>query len=297
MTPTSEGPDGVLVVDKPDGPTSHDVVARARWALRTKRVGHAGTLDPFATGLLLLCVGRATRLAGLLTASMKTYEGLIRFGFATDSGDRTGTPLGEPVETTPDIARLRELASAHLTGEIDQVPPMHSAKKQGGVSLHRLARRGEVVDRPAVRVSVSDWRLEPTDGSLVRFEVTCSAGTYVRVLASELGELAGIPAHLESLRRTRSGSFTLEGALKAGDLTRESAPSALIPIDAVPLPMDSVTLGESDALGFRHGRAIALPGADVERLAVRDESGRLLGIGRRHEGHVRAGAVLAPIEG
>src|SRR5436190_781300 len=137
----------------------------------------------------------------------------MRFGFATDSGDRAGTPLSEPCDIAPDVDALRAIVASRLTGAIDQVPPMHSAKKQGGVALHRLARRGTIVERAPVRVGVSDWRLDESDGSRVRFEVTCSAGTYVRVLASDLGELAGIPAHLESLRRVRSGAFTLDGAV------------------------------------------------------------------------------------
>ena len=292
---SDDGPDGVLVVDKPDGPTSHDIVAQARRALRTRRVGHAGTLDPFATGVLVLCIGRATRLAGLLTQSTKTYEGLIRFGFATDSGDRTGAPLSEPIDIVPDIGLLRQLASTKLSGDIDQVPPMHSAKKQGGVALYRLAHRGEVVEREAVRVSVSDWRLEPAAGSFVRFEVTCSAGTYVRVLAGELGELAGIPAHLESLRRTRSGTFGLASAVSADPLEPDAASAALVPIDHVPLPMENVTLDERDALSFRHGRAIQLAGQDIDRLAVRDVAGRLLGLARREAGALNAEAVLLPL--
>ena len=143
-------------------------------------------------------MGRATRLARFLAASDKAYEGVIAFGFATDTGDRTGRPLAPPVEVVPKLERLRE-ASLHLTGEIAQVPPMYSAKKIGGVALHDLARRGQEVERVAVLVRVRDWLLGEPVGDRVAFRVTCSAGTYVRVLASSLGDAVGCPAHLAEL--------------------------------------------------------------------------------------------------
>lgn len=295
MTPRSERDvDGVLIVDKPAGPTSHDIVDVVRRALGTRRVGHAGTLDPFATGVLVICVGRATRLSSLFMAGDKTYEGVIRFGFATDTGDGTGRPL-EPVVDAPelDMGELRRIVAGTLTGEIAQIPPMFSAKKKDGVALHRIARRGGDVERAAVLVRASDWGIEARQGSRAWFRVTCSAGTYVRVMASDLGERLGVGAHLESLRRVRSGSFGLEGAVPGDELGRDRALEALVPMDAVPLPVPDVVLAAGDLAAFAHGRRVASASCADERVAVRDGAGRLVGIARREGSEIVPEIVLA----
>ena len=256
---------------------------------QTRRVGHAGTLDPFADGVLVCCVGKATRLVRFLTGCEKRYEAVARFGFATDTGDPTGQPIGERVQPRLSDADLAD-AAAQLTGEIDQVPPMYSAKKQGGKKLYELARAGVEVERDPVRVRVNDWELDPFDGERLRFRVTVSVGTYIRVLAEDLGRLAGCPAHLESLRRTSSGEFRVEDALSVGPArddgpTNEDALASLIPLERVPLPLPDAHLVGVDSLAdFIHGRAVVAEGwsrsGEGDELAVRTADGRLAGIAR-----------------
>ena len=222
--------DGILIVEKPEGWSSHDVVARARRLLREKRVGHTGTLDPFATGVLVLLVGRATRLAQFLSGAEKEYEAMIRLGYDTDTGDLTGSrrEVESADEIRKDCASVTreefEAALVSLRGEIEQVPPMYSAKKVGGKKLYELARRGEEIEREAVRVRVSEFEsVAFEDGSFmksnadgtcdVRARVVCSAGTYVRSLAESVGATLGTGAHLAALRRTRAGEFRVEHAV------------------------------------------------------------------------------------
>ncbi|HEV2828685.1 MAG TPA: tRNA pseudouridine(55) synthase TruB, partial [Pyrinomonadaceae bacterium] len=201
--------DGVLIIDKPPGVTSHDVVDDIRHTLHERRIGHTGTLDPFATGVLLILVGRATRLAQFLSGLNKEYEAVIRLGYATDTGDITGTRISIEQNSQPAVApagswsaQQIEAALAKLRGEIDQVPPMYSAKKHAGRKLYELARRGEAVERKPVRVRINAFEpLKPT-GELLKdnfdgtfdFEarVACSAGTYIRTLAEDFGKLLGI---------------------------------------------------------------------------------------------------------
>jgi tRNA pseudouridine55 synthase len=226
---------GMLIIDKPAGLTSHDVVARVRRILCERRVGHTGTLDPFATGVLVLLVGRVTRLARFLSIAEKEYEAVIRLGYATDSGDLTGkrvTP-NEPHAKAQSPQGLRkediEAAMAMLRGEIQQTPPMYSAKKVGGRKLYELARRGEEVERKAVPVAVKEFEPLSFDGRLCRqnddtcdlsVRVICSAGTYVRALAESLGKHLGVGAHLAELRRTRAGDFRIEEAISLDELER-----------------------------------------------------------------------------
>lgn len=294
---TSEPADGLILVDKPAGPTSHDVVRTVRRALRTRHVGHGGTLDPFATGLLVCCAGRATRLLRFFAGSDKTYEGVIRLGVATDSGDCTGVPMGPEREPAP-LGDVSDAIDSRLTGEILQLTPMHSARKTGGVPLYRHAHAGRSVERPSVRVRVSGWRLRGIGEGRVEFRVTCSAGTYVRVLASDLGELVGCGAHLESLRRTRSGELRVDDAI-ALDALAERGAAAVVPLDDMPLPVPSVTcLDDAADAGFRHGRASprdAWSGAlGAGEVACRSAGGNLLGIGSVADGVLRPGVVLAP---
>ena len=221
--------DGVLIIDKPAGMTSHDVVAQVRHILQERRIGHTGTLDPFATGVLAILVGRATRLAQFLVGLEKEYEAVIRLGYATDTGDVTGKPINiasrsvDPPNTTGDasppwIREQLESALESLRGEIDQVPPMYSAKKQDGRRLYELARRGEEVERKPVRVCIYKFEAIPVaskptsellkdnlDGTFdFKVRVVCSSGTYVRTLAEDFGKQLGVGAHLAELRRTRA---------------------------------------------------------------------------------------------
>src|SRR5215207_6985551 len=225
--------DGILIIDKPEDWTSHDVVARARRVLREKRVGHTGTLDPFATGVLVLLVGRATRLAQFLAGAEKEYLATIRLGFDTDTGALTGERReGEGIADCSAF-NLEELeaALAPLRGEFGQVPPMYSAKKVGGKRLYELARRGEEIERKAVPVRVGEFEIVADenedalkangDGTCdVRARVVCSAGTYVRALAESFGENLKTGAHLAALRRTRAGEFGLDRAVTLEELPK-----------------------------------------------------------------------------
>jgi tRNA pseudouridine55 synthase len=228
--------DGILIIDKPAGLTSHDVVARVRRILRERRVGHTGTLDPFATGVLVVMVGRATRLAQFLSGALKEYEAVIRFGYATTTGDATGVRLDSMEAQNEKAARVQtwseeeiEAALASLRGEMEQVPPMYSAKKIQGQKLYELARRGLEVERPPVQVTIHELEAVRDDGgALTRqdedgtiqlsIRVVCSAGTYIRTLAESIGERLGTKAHLAALRRTRAGDFKIAEALGLDEL-------------------------------------------------------------------------------
>lgn len=290
--------DGILIIDKPEGWTSHDVVARARRVLREKRVGHTGTLDPFATGVLVLLVGRATRLAQFLAGAEKEYEATIRLGFATDTGDLTGER--RPGEGSADCATLKleelEAALAPLRGEFGQVPPMYSAKKVAGKKLYELARRGEEVERKAVPVRVSEFEIAADgdesflrtneDGTCdVRARVVCSAGTYVRALAESVGENLKTGAHLAALRRTRAGVFGLERAvaLEALPSLVEEGKEFLVPLEAALPHLPSAHLTVEEARRARHGAAVPAGAGHVwddgAHVALLDERGALLAVG------------------
>jgi tRNA pseudouridine55 synthase len=274
--------DGVLVVDKPGGPTSHDVVDRVRRALGTRRVGHTGTLDPFATGVLPVCVGRATRLARFLSGGDKEYVATVRLGFATTTDDRTGDPLGAParVQTTP--AALAAALDA-LVGSFDQVPPAFSAKHVSGRRLYELARRGESVPRAGAPVTVHAVRLLAHEGDTLEIAVRCSAGTYVRALARDLGESLGTGAHLTALRRTRSGPFDLSQSVSGEDLA--AAAERMIPLSGLLLELPAVRVAEPGRRLVGHGRALGredvvqgFPEAPVDRVRILDESGALVAL-------------------
>jgi tRNA pseudouridine55 synthase len=293
---------GVLVVDKPAGPTSHDVVAGARRALGTSRIGHTGTLDPFATGVLPLVVGRATRLAQFLTADEKEYEAGVRFGRATrtyDADDRTfsypeaetivlmGPPPRAPADL--DAARIEEVLP-DFTGTYLQTPPPFSAKKISGVPAYKLARRNQPVAIRPVEVTVRSLVLRDYAEGLAQLHVVCSAGFYVRSLAHGLGERMGCGAHLESLRRTRAGDFTLDQAVRLEELEREGprAGARMVPLSALLPLLPPAVVTEEGARRTAHGNALG-PGdlaVDIRpesgsRFRVVDEDGTLLGIAER----------------
>lgn len=279
----------MLVLDKPEGPTSHDAVDRARRALGVRRVGHAGTLDPFATGVLPLCVGRATRLASFLTGGTKAYEATLRLGFATTTDDRTGEPLGEPRAVGLGRAQV-EAACRAFVGEIDQVPPAYSAKKVGGERLYALARRGKNVERRAARVRVLQLDVDAVEGADVRLRVRCSAGTYIRALARDIGASLGVGGHLIALRRTESAGLGLSAAVTWEELAPENRSrlaSKTLSINELLPAMPAVSVSGEGARAARHGRLLK-PGqfSAAESLEtgaearVVDEKGALLAIGR-----------------
>jgi len=259
--------DAVLVIDKPVGLTSHDVVARVRRLLGERSVGHLGTLDPLATGVLPLLTGRFTRLAQFYTAADKTYEGVIKLGFATDTWDADGEPLGPPQLVKVSLEELQEKAR-ELAGEIEQQPPKFSAKKIAGVPAYKLARKDREVELKKVQVLVHRFEIHDVQEDRATFTTEVSSGTYVRGLAHELGQKLGIGAHLAELRRTRSGEFNLDQAVTLDRLAEvrnnvSSETNLLSKISLHPrrlLPqLPSVTVNDETAGLIGNGRAVNLP--------------------------------------
>jgi len=257
--------DGILNLDKPKGITSHDVVERVRAVAGQRRVGHAGTLDPMATGVLLVCLGRATRLAEYLMASPKTYRARIRLGITTDTYDAEGQVTEErPVEATRSDV---EAALGRFRGRILQVPPMFSAIKRKGQPLYRLARQGITVEREPRPVEIYELRLTAWEPPDLTLEVTCSPGTYIRSLAHDLGQALGCGAHLAGLVRLASGDFRLEDAVPLEELTPERLPEVMLPPDAALRRYPAFHLDQEAARAVRSGRAIAGPPPKGEPLA------------------------------
>lgn len=297
---TATSLDGVLVVDKPVGPTSHDVVDRVRRALRTRRAGHTGTLDPFASGVLAVCVGKATRLARFLAEGDKVYEATIRLGFATTTDDLRGEPLGPARPVSLDRESV-EQACRRLTGPLRQVPPSYSARRVGGRRLYELARRGVDVEREAAGVTVHAFVVRGFEGDRVEVAVTCSPGTYVRALARDLGDALGVGGHLAALRRTRSGEFGLEGSVDGAKPSAEWE-SALRPLSDLLPGLPVVRVGPEGAAALRHGRDLtarmiaAFPPEPQARFRVLDEAGNLLALAvPRGFGPAPPGLALEPV--
>lgn len=241
-------------MDKPAGPTSHDVVLRLRRALRVKAVGHTGTLDPFASGLLVLLVGPATRVARFLDGLPKTYLAVARLGIRTDTDDRTGKVLGEPVDVGSVSPEMVRAALGAMIGSGVQRPPAYSAKLVDGVRSYRRARRGEVVTLPEVPVTVHAAELLSLTAGRVTFRVQVSTGTYVRALARDLGERLGVGAHLAELRRERIGVLDVAQAVP---LEQVGADTPLLPLARVLEHLPARALTDEELAGVRHGRAVA----------------------------------------
>jgi tRNA pseudouridine55 synthase len=255
---------GVLIIDKPSGMTSHDVVSRVRRILQQRAVGHLGTLDPIATGVLPLVLGNMTRLAQFYLASEKSYEGVIRFGFATDTYDSDGEPIGESRPVSLTLEQARELATK-FHGIIEQMPPPFSAKKIQGVPAYKLARKKKKVTLKPVQLEIKEFDILNLDGSRAQFLARVASGTYMRSVAHEIGKLAGCGAHLESLRRTAVAEFTLDDAHPLEDLDRAARGHEIAVADLLVHPrkllplLPSVTATEEIASRIRHGRPINLP--------------------------------------
>lgn len=290
---TSPELDGVLPIDKPVGPTSHDAVAVARRALRTRRIGHTGTLDPFASGLLLLCVGRATRIAEYLTAQAKSYRAVMRLGAETDTDDHTGSVLRTSERWRDLEAQAIAAALARQQGVRLQTPPAYSAKKVAGERLYERARRGESVEPVAVQVEVHDIRLTAWSPPDVAFEVTCSSGTYIRSIARDVGRELDTFAHLVSLRRTAIGSVGVEDAVALEALAERGLERPLVPALAALAHLPRIDLDDAAAAAVRHGRAIAVdPQVSADAVALA-HGGSLLAIARVHGGTAQPRKVLA----
>jgi tRNA pseudouridine55 synthase len=273
--------DGVLVVDKPTGPTSHDVVSVGRRSLGTSKVGHTGTLDPMATGVLVLVIGRATRLARYMSGDVKVYEAQVTFGRATDTYDALGTTTHETGQRPGRDALAAALAA--FTGPIVQTPPAYSAKKIAGQAAYKLARRDEAVLPAPVTVTVHALELIAYDDGVATLSVQVSSGFYVRSLAHDLGTQLATGAHLSALRRTRSGAFHLGEALSWESLVGggPAARAAVLPIDRLLPDIPAVTLAPAEVARVKHGQtvqAVLAPGLTGPTLRLLDEGGRLVGM-------------------
>lgn len=281
--------DGLLILDKPTGPTSHDLVDEVRRRLGTRSVGHTGSLDPNASGVLVICVGAALRIAEYLEPHDKAYDAVLLLGRRTDTLDVTGRVLAERPVPPLDPAAV-EAAFARFRGPIMQVPPMYSSVKIGGRKLLDLARAGRTVERPPRAVEVRVLELVRLEPPRIAFRVACSKGTYVRTLCDDLGRALGCGAALESLRRTRAGPYTLADAVPVERVTPGSAPALLVPPGRALAHLPAVTVAAPARTAFLHGQALradqvesdlaavaaAAPGAQVRVL---DPAGLLLGIG------------------
>jgi tRNA pseudouridine55 synthase len=296
--------DGCFIIDKPAGLTSHDVVARVRKTVGERRVGHTGTLDPFATGVLVVLVGRATRLAQFLSGAEKEYEAVIRLGFTTDTGDITGrrvdTESHAKAQSTQSFSKEDiGAAMASLRGQIQQTPPMYSARKIAGKKLYELARRGEEVERQPVRVNIKELVALTHDGALLndnddgtrdlRARVVCSAGTYIRTLAEDFGKQLGLGAHVAELRRTRAGQFKIEDAItleRLSELAQASSieemlvtpGAALSFLPALRLEVDAARrIGQGIDLQLEEENGSQWPNGQPVRLC--NEDGQLIAVG------------------
>jgi tRNA pseudouridine55 synthase len=283
--------DGVLLVDKKTGITSHDVVERFRRRAKVKKAGHTGTLDPLATGLLVLCVGKATRLQAYLMGMEKTYEGTIQFGWATDSYDATGTPVnGEAVEQS--VAHIDfEPHLGQFRGAIEQMPPAFSAKKIDGVRAYELARKGEEVKLKVKNVTVYEFTILSVSGSTVKFLVRSSAGTYMRSLAHDLGQAIGIPAHLKDLRRTAIGTFNVAQSIGFDEMS-ESMPETILSaphfqsLAEIDLPLEKVRIDWPQQAKLMQGQGVIM----VPPVPVKQ--GDLLALGNPHDQFVAIAEVV-----
>jgi len=304
MTPDDQAPapDGLAVVDKPAGWTSHDVVAKSRGLLRTRKVGHAGTLDPDATGVLLLGVGRATRLLRYLSPLGKSYVGDVVLGVETSTLDAAGEVTARHDMAGVTLADVQQMAAERFMGRIEQVPPMVSAIKVGGQRLHKLARAGVTVDREARPVTIAALSIDPVAGEagVFRMSVDCSSGTYVRSLAADLGSALGGGAHLRNLRRTAVGPYTLDEAVPLDSL----GPEAVRPMTEAVRHLRSVTADEELAAAVAFGKVLErddLIGAgasddhDDGPWAVLNATGDLLAVYEPHRGSTVKPAVVVAV--
>lgn len=284
-TPTTDA-GGLLLVDKPAGITSHDVVSIIRRVIKTRRVGHAGTLDPFATGLLVVLFGRGTRLIPYIDGEPKVYEATIRFGTETDTDDRTGTTTRSA--ELPSDARIAD-AIARLTGAIDQVPPAYSAKQVEGTRAYEAARRGEPLVLPPVRITVHEWALGERQGDCLVARITCSGGTYIRALARDLGRLTGSAAHLAELRRTGAGPFSVRDAVTTTAL--EAGEYTPLPLAAAVASLPVQPLDSGELRRVAHGNSVPSR-VDGQRVALVDDQHTLIAVAEAENGELRPKLVL-----
>jgi tRNA pseudouridine55 synthase len=287
--------DGVVIIDKPSGWTSHDVVAKIRNLTKVKKVGHTGTLDPFATGVLPLTLGRATRLTSYFLASDKVYHGVMRFGFATTTYDIDGEPLGEDTQPELDASKLAQIFERYM-GSILQTLPPYSAKKVQGKPLYSYARKGIEMSPTQKEVTIKSLKLLSVSRCEVEFELACTAGTYARSLAHDIGADYGCGAHLIRLRRTKSGEFPIETAVPLSEddrfHSREFFIERLIPMHDLLHEIPAIVISEGDSKKLSHGMDLNLLTSDWESQEYRliNESGELIALAHRIQ------AFTSPVE-
>ena len=277
---------GILIIDKPEGRTSHDIVNVVRKKFKTAKVGHLGTLDPMATGVLPVAIGKATRLAQFISSSPKIYEGEMRFGFSTNTYDRAGTPTSEekPAQYTESDIRADIQA---LTGTIDQTPPPFSAKKIGSVPSYKFARKNRPVELPSAKVHIESFEIVSLDVPYLSFRVVCSPGTYIRSLAHDLGCRLGCGAHLTRLRRMRSGDFSIENAVSPD----ACAAADVVPLESLLTSLPQIEVSGQEETKVLHGNEI--PGAVNAPLArIFNKKGEFIALASVENGWVRPKLVL-----
>lgn len=277
---------GLLNIDKPSGVTSHDVVAIVRRATKIKKIGHAGTLDPLATGVLVLCLGKATRLSEYAMSHTKTYEARVQLGVSTDTYDAEGQITA--TNSAPISQEELEAILLQFTGNIEQIPPMYSAIKKGGKKLYELARKGKVVEVEARPVTIENLMIQHWEFPYVDLQIICSPGTYIRSLAHDLGQLLGVGGHLTALRRVASGNFRVENAVSLDTLQtaieRDEWQSYLLSPDLAVADMPSITLTQEQSDVVRQGGFIELVLDPTDIISAFDPAGTLIAIMelRRH---------------
>lgn len=289
------GPDGVLLVDKPAGITSTRALALAKRALGARKAGHTGTLDPFATGLLPLVFGEATKFSRFLIDADKTYLATLQLGATTATGDtESEVILQKPV--TVNLAEI-EAVSQELTGISQQIPPMHSAVRVGGQRLYDLARQGVTIDRPSREVRIDRIEIVSFVGEKLVISVKCSKGTYMRTLAESIGERLGCGAYLTQLRRTATGGFRVEDAIPPEALLEmgpDQARSRLLPLEVLVATIPRCDLGEHEAWAIRNGQELpVVAGREEGELALFGPAGEFIGVGKASGGQLAATRLLA----
>lgn len=284
--------DGILAVDKPQGWTSHDVVGRVRRVAGQRQVGHAGTLDPLATGLLLVVLGRATRVSSYLMESEKVYCAEVVLGVSTSTDDAEGNILGQA--TVPNLSRADlESCLAQFVGEIDQIPPTYAAVRQGGERLYKLARKGVNVSPAPRRVVIHEILLQDFSSPRMRLRVRCGPGTYIRSLARDVGEAVGAFGYLHVLRRVASGTFVVEDAVALDGLTRDDVIGAAQPIDRAVAGWPAIVLNVADAVRVRRGLEVTLGVPVAGNVRLYCSSGTLVALGNARGGAVKPFRVFA----
>ncbi|MBN2605750.1 MAG: tRNA pseudouridine(55) synthase TruB [Thiotrichales bacterium] len=269
--------DGIVLIDKPEGMTSNDLLQKVRRIYQAKKAGHTGALDPFATGLLPICFGEATKISGLLLDSDKRYQATLKLGVATDTGDKDGEEAQE--EAIPELSQEKIETVLHsFIGEVAQVPPMYSALKHKGKPLYEYARQGIEIDRPARNIQVLEIKLLGFEADEIRFEVFCSKGTYVRTLGEDIAKALGTVGHLTALRRLQTGSLTADD-MHTMEVASETPQDYLKALDLPLEHLQAMHLNEQDTQTIQHGGKLAVEKPQTDLVRFYDDKGRFFGVG------------------